>query len=344
MWDIIPINVSAMRIRIKSTAERMEKNMKLYFAPMEGITGYLYRNAHARYFGGVDKYFMPFLSPNKNHKWKSRERNDFMPEHNRDLCVVPQILTNRAEDFLWALSELEEAGYPEVNLNLGCPARTVVSKGKGAGFLARREELNTFLDKIFSAGEIGISAKIRLGMEDPWEILELIPIFNQYPWTELIIHPRVQKEFYRGKPHLDVFAEAARLSRAPVCYNGDLFSEAEVLRFQEQFPSIGSVMMGRGLLANPGLARKIQTGEEMKKDRFREFHDAVYHGYQELFYGDRNVLFKMKELWCYMIRMFSDPEAYAKKIKKVERFQDYEAVIDALFTERKLRKEANFEE
>ena len=110
--------------------------MEFYFAPMEGITGYIYRNAHQKFFPGMDKYFTPFLSPNENRALNPKEKKDILREHNIDLYVTPQILTNRADFFLRAARELkEEYGYEEVNLNLGCPSGTVVSKGKGAGFL-----------------------------------------------------------------------------------------------------------------------------------------------------------------------------------------------------------------
>lgn len=109
------------------------------FAPMEGITGYVYRSAHHALFPHVDRYFTPFLQPNQNHRFASRERNDVLPEHNKGITLIPQILTNRAEDFIWMAGELEALGYDEVNLNLGCPSGTVVTKYKGAGFLAKRK-------------------------------------------------------------------------------------------------------------------------------------------------------------------------------------------------------------
>ena len=81
--------------------------MQIYFAPLEGITGYAYRNIHSRYFGNeIDKYFSPFAAPNYTHHFKTREREDIDPANNQGLSLVPQILTNRPDDFLWAAEEM----------------------------------------------------------------------------------------------------------------------------------------------------------------------------------------------------------------------------------------------
>ena len=100
---------------------------KLYAAPMEGLTGYLWRQVHAALFGPADKYFTPFLSPNATRTFQRKELDEIDPAHNAGLYVVPQLLTNRAEHFLWAAGELYARGYREINFNLGCPAGTVAA-------------------------------------------------------------------------------------------------------------------------------------------------------------------------------------------------------------------------
>ena len=237
--------------------------MKLYFAPLEGITGYLYRNAHYDHFSGVDKYFTPFLSPNQNRALNPKEIRDVLPENNKEIPLVPQILTNRGEFFLRAARELEERyGYEEVNLNLGCPSRTVTAKGKGAGFLAEREALDCFFQEVFEKIRIRVSVKTRIGMDEPEEFRHLMKIFNKYPLHELIIHPRVQKDYYDNLPDWKAFGEAMRMSRNPVCYNGDIFTVEDFRRFRREFPEADKVMLGRGLLRNPLLAEEIRKEME----------------------------------------------------------------------------------
>ena len=169
--------------------------MTYLFAPLEGLTGYIYRNTHAAYFSPADEYFTPFLSPNQNRRFTSREKNDVLPEHNEGLHVVPQLLTNQSEHFLWAAGELAAMGYDEVNLNLGCPSGTVVAKKKGSGFLTELEALDRFLDEVCTKAPCAVSVKTRLGRYSPDEFPALLEIFNRYPLKRLIIHPRVQTDF-----------------------------------------------------------------------------------------------------------------------------------------------------
>lgn len=310
--------------------------MKYYLAPLEGITGYIYRNAYHQHFHPMDKYFTPFLMPNQNQSFTSRELNDIIPEHNQGLMVVPQILTNSAADFIFTAQKLKSFGYQEVNLNLGCPSKTVVTKNKGAGFLAKPEVLNAFFETIFSQIDIRISVKTRIGKDTTLEFPALMAIFNQYPLEELIIHPRIQTDFYKNKPNLEVFEAALKDSHNRVCYNGDIFSAQDYKLFHEHFPDVDCVMIGRGILANPGLINKIVMDTEIGKQQLRAFHDQIYRDYQAVLFGDRNVLFKMKELWFYLSHIFREPKKYIKKIKKAEKLRDYEIAVEALFRDREL--------
>lgn len=318
--------------------------MNLYFAPMEGLTGYVYRNAHRACFGGVDKYFTPFLSPNQNHRFTAKEEKDVRPEHNEGIPLVPQILTNRAEDFIWAAGEMKARGYREVNLNLGCPSGTVVSKYKGAGFLARQEALNRFLDQIFQEVDLEISVKTRIGIAAPEEFPELMEIFNRYPIRELIVHPRLRTDFYKNTPDRESFGYAVKESRAPLCYNGDIFTEEAFRSAASRFPSVERVMLGRGLLANPALAERIRGIEEapLTASRLAAFHRALYEGYRLAIPEERNVLFKMKEMWTYLICMFPEADRCGKKIKKAKSAGEYEAAVAALFREREPDPQAGY--
>ena len=308
------------------------------FAPMEGITGYIYRNAHRKFFKQMDLYFTPFIVPNQNRRFTSREKNDFLPQHNEGLSLVPQILTKNSEDFIWAAKELKEYGYGEINLNLGCPSATVAAKGRGSGFLAQPEQLDRFFEDIFSGLDMEISVKTRLGKDNPEEFYRLLEIYNKYPLKELIVHPRVQKDFYRNEPDLKMFQEAVLLSRNPLCYNGNLFSAKDYGEFADKFPTVDRVMFGRGLVADPGLAGEIRTGEKLEKEMLKAFHDEVLKGYEQTISGDRNILFKMKELWGYMISLFEDGERAAKKIRKAQHLSDYQREVDRLFQDGNFKK------
>lgn len=314
--------------------------MKYYLAPMEGITGYIYRNTYEKFFHNIDKYFTPFIVTNKSRSLKTKELRDALPENNKGMNIVPQILTNDCEGFITLSNKLQQLGYKEVNLNLGCPAGTVVSKNRGSGFLAKREELDMFLNEIFKMDDIKISIKTRIGKDNPEEFYELIKIYNKYPIEELIIHPRTQKDFYGNKPNLEVFKDALALSSNPVCYNGDIFTVDDNNKLIKAFPEVKTVMLGRGILANPGLMNEIKSNTDIDKKILKDFHDELLNKYIELFSEDRNAIFRMKELWGYMIYIFSDNKKYAKKIKKSQKLSDYKEVVLSLFMEQEIIKGA----
>lgn len=307
--------------------------MKYYMAPMEGITGCVFRGIHHSCFPAMDKYFTPFLSPTENGKLTPRECREIDPERNKGMYVVPQILTNNAAYFIQTAKTLKSMGYKEVNLNLGCPSGTVVSKGRGSGFLAFPERLDAFLYEIFSGLDIKISIKTRLGKEKPEEFQRLMDIYNRYDLEELIIHPRVQKDQYKNTPRMEMFAWAFSRGQSPVCYNGDIFRAEDETKLEEQFPSLPAVMLGRGLVACPGLLGEF-AGHRSDTRLLREFHDKLYEAYCQEFLktsGQKVVLFKMKEIWCYLYTSFRGGEQYGKKIKKAQTLSDYNTAVSAIF-------------
>ncbi|NLL80547.1 MAG: tRNA-dihydrouridine synthase family protein [Clostridiales bacterium] len=316
--------------------------MIIYMAPLEGITGYVYRRAFHETFGGLDRYFTPFLTPHTSCNFNAREKKDILPEHNEGIPVVPQILSNNAEDFIRVAEALLAYGYEEVNLNLGCPSGTVTARGRGAGFLADPKGMEVFFDRIFSALSMKISVKTRLGMEDAKEFETLLELYNRYPFSEVILHPRVREDYYKAPVRRDSFLYAMKQSRNRLCYNGDIFSVHAYHELEQEMDGIASVMIGRGLIANPGLAQEIKSKTAMTKEQFKQFHDRILTGYLDLEMGDKNVLFKMKELWYYMIHMFPDGKKYAKRIKKAERISDYRIAVETLFRERELIVDGGF--
>lgn len=305
--------------------------MQLSFAPLEGITGYRFRNAHAKWFGAADRYFTPFLTPNQTYKLTAREKNDVLPAHNAGLCVVPQLLTNHAEHALWALSVLGQQGYGEVNFNFGCPSGTVVVKRKGAGMLADVDALDRFLEAVCKGFDGKISVKTRLGLEQAEEFAAILEVYNRYPLCEVIIHPRVQQDFYNGHADWQAFGQALEVCRHPVCYNGDLFTVDDYARFCQAFPTVSRVMLGRGWVANPDLGNQIRGKGMLDKTRLRGFHDELYAAYCETLSGEVPVLFKMKELWFYQHVLFENGKKVLKKIRKAKRLHEYEAAVEEMF-------------
>lgn len=317
--------------------------MELYFAPLEGITGREYRLAHQRWFGGVDKYYAPFLSPTQDHVFTPKEKRNVFPEYNPGVPLVPQLLTKNPDDFTWAADELFAMGYGEVNLNLGCPSGTVVAKGKGAGMLADPENLNEFLYEIYRKASGPISLKTRLGLTDPEEFHRILQIFSRYPVSLLIIHPRVRQDYYKHPIRMEYFEEALRDYPGKLCYNGGIFTPADAEKFTKAHPDVDKLMLGQGLLADPALGRKLRGEGKLEREALKGFHDELYHQYLENFKSEKNTVFHMKELWQFMGRCFEGGEKLFKQIRKAENSAKYDAAVEEIFRSLPLRDGALWE-
>lgn len=300
--------------------------MRYYFAPMEGLTDSVFRRVHHEFFPGLDAYYMPFISPTMHRCFTAREKRELPEADSVPFRAVPQIMTKVPEDFLWAAEQCAQRGYDEVNLNLGCPSGTVVAKGKGSGMLADPDGLDRFLNRIFSEVEIPVSVKTRIGMESGEEFPRLMEIYNRYPIKELTIHPRVRKQFYKGNVERDVFRWAAGVSKNPLCYNGDLRRVEDVKALEEEFPDVKAVMIGRGLIGNPGMFCQNVTAEKLMA-----YHDRLLESYIEEFGGARNAMFRMKENWYYMIQMFEGSEKLWKKLRKTTDVEEYKTITRQIF-------------
>ena len=305
--------------------------LKYCLAPMEGVTDSIYRKIYARMFSPFDRYYMPFLTPTHEHLITARQQRELDPERNAGLDAVPQLLTNDPALFLWAADVLADMGYHEVNLNLGCPSGTVVRKKKGSGLLGDPAMLDRLLDGIFSRINTAVSVKTRVGLRCEDEFPAILEIFNRYPICELIVHPRVQADQYRGAVRTDAFELAMRESRAPVCYNGDLYCPEDVDALRTRFPALQSVMLGRGAVANPGLIGRMRGGEWITKDALRAFHDTLYAECRAVMPGFKPTVFRMREYWSFWEHMFDAPARQLKRIRKATCFADYEQAVQSLF-------------
>ena len=301
--------------------------MRYYFAPMEGLTDSIYRREHHRFFPGVDRYYMPFLSPTVHRTLTNKEDRELPFADAEPFCAVPQILTKVAEDFLWAAQVCKDRGYEEVNLNLGCPSGTVVAKGKGSGMLREPDALDAFLDSIFADSPIPISVKTRLGLENPEEFPAILEVFNRYPIQELTIHPRVRKQFYDGSVNMEMFRYAFSHSKNPLCYNGDLKNSGDIEKIQAEFPQLEAVMLGRGLVANPG----ILSGEKPNAEKLEAFMDALLESYIVAFGSSRNAMFRLKENWHMLITRFEGNEKLWKRLRKTTDLAEYRAITKEIF-------------
>ena len=301
--------------------------MQYYFAPLEGLTDRVYRALHHKYFPGVHRYYTPFFSPTVHRQLTPREAKELPPANSIGATVIPQLLTKVAEDFIWMAQQCKDLGYTQVNLNIGCPSGTVTAKGKGSGMLRKPEVLDRFLDQIFQHTPLPVSIKTRIGFTSPEEFPALLEIFNRYPLAELIIHPRVRSAFYAGAVDMEAFSYAVQNAHVPLCYNGDLRSLKDVEKIKAQFPAVQSVMIGRGLIADPGMLTPGGTN----LSQLETFYTELTEVYVETFGGSRNAMFRMKEHWGMLQHRFDGGEKLFKALRKTTDLSEYKALTQQIF-------------
>lgn len=301
------------------------------FAPMEGITGADYRRLHRELFGGADKYYSPFIALDAEGHFKLSHLRGLLPENNGQVPLIPQILTNSAHAFLTVAGQLRELGYPEVNLNAGCPSGAVTAKHKGAGMLRDLKSLDAFLDQVFSNTPVAVSVKTRMGLESTEEFPAVLEVYHRYPISELIIHARDRAGMYKSPADLAAFAKAVPSCRFPVCYNGDLFSPADLERLCAAVPTADRVMLGRGAVTDPALFRRMRGGPSLSAEELKQFHDRLFDGALSAGVSPVHAMARMKELWFYMICKFPGSDRLFKAINKSRRAEDYRTAVEALF-------------
>lgn len=311
--------------------------MRYYFAPLEGITDSIYRRLHHQHFPGITRYYTPFFSPTVHRNLTPKEARELPPADSLDFSVVPQLLTKNSDDFLWLARQCKDLGYSEVNLNLGCPSGTVTAKGKGSGMLANLAVLDSFLYDIYSNPPLDISVKTRLGYASAEEFPAILEIYNRYPIKELTIHPRVRSQFYNDAVDMDALRYALAHSKAPVCFNGNLCSLNDVQKFSKEFPEVDSIMLGRGLIADPGMLSPGGTDAKT----LERFYDALLEEYLEAFGGSRNAMFRLKENWRYLICKFDGADKLYKRLRKTTDLSEYIAITKEIFHNLPLRQSVN---
>ncbi len=304
--------------------------MDLSFAPMEGVTYGIYRQIHAEMFPGADRYYAPFVAPDSSGSFKAGAFRDLLPEVNKSVRLIPQILCNAPAPFLRAAEKIAELGYEEINLNIGCPSGTVVAKHKGAGMLADLSGLDRCLHEIFVGCPVRVSIKTRLGLHSTDEFPMILEVYQKYPLARLIVHARDRDGMYRSLPDREAFS-AALACRFPVEYNGDVFTPADALAVENRFPEISGLMLGRGAAANPALFRQLRGGSPLSASELRAFHDRLCDAYLGSGLSPHYTVSRMKELWFYQLALFPDSERAGKNIFKARNYAEYLTAVSALF-------------
>ena len=309
----------------------MNSEHQIYLAPLQGLTDFRFRNTYQKYFGEVDKYFSPWIKLDGAGKIKKSQNRDVSMENNTNVGLIPQIMCNKAEDFITLAKNLNDLGYNEINWNLGCPHPMITKRGMGSALLSQPQKIISILENAIPKIEVKVSLKIRLGFEQADESLQLRPLLDNIPLTEIIIHARTAKQMYRGDVNLESFEKCLKISRHEITYNGDLNSYTQFQTLKKQFPTIKKWMIGRGLIANPFLAGMIRCNSDQLPENyleiFEEFHQCLLESYAEHLSGEKHLLLKMLGFWLYFSLSFSESHKALKRIKKAKTLAAYQEAV-----------------
>ena len=306
----------------------------LLSSPLQGFTDYRFRNAFHKYFGGIDTFYAPYIRMNGKIVIKNSYKRDLALENNDTLEVIPQIMTNSDEEFLFVVKYIQELGYKELNWNLGCPYPMVTKRGMGSGLICNPEKIDHILKRVHNETDITVSMKMRMGYDTPEEIQDVFPILDKYPLKNIAIHARIGKQLYKGGVDLDSFQKCVDNTKHKLYYNGDITSVTKYREMQERFPSIDHWMLGRGLIADPFLPQMIKDNTTVYPENsmkiFREFHDTIFNEYQEYLSGPTPIKMKMLGFWEYFSQSFSNPQKVYKKIKKAGNIKNYQTAVSEI--------------
>lgn len=310
-----------------------KEKLPIHFAPLQGYTDAIYRQAHARIFGGIASYYTPFVRI-EHGDFRRKDVRELEAENNRGVVLTPQLIASTPETILHILSLFIEKGYQKVDINLGCPFPTLAKRHNGAGLLPYPDEVRDLLSAALeSHPDIRFSVKMRLGWEDAAECMALLPLLNSLPLSHITMHPRLGKQQYKGEVDLEAFQRFYAECEKPLVYNGDLLTLEDIENISKRFPRLAGLMIGRGLLANPALAIEYQQGEPLSPqammEKIRLLHADVFSQYGNLLEGgEQQLLTKMRTFWEYLL---PDGDRKAKKvIHKTSKLSNYQAAVSNL--------------
>lgn len=310
----------------------MQASPVILFAPLQGYTDAVYRNAHVRIFGGADYYYTPFVRLEKG-TFRNKEMRDVDPGQN-ETPLVPQLIAGKPEEFRLIVSRLVQYGYKRVDINMGCPFPLQVHRHRGAGILPYPEEAEALLETIHEYPGIRFSIKMRLGWNKHEECFSLLPFLNELPLEHITLHPRLGIRQYKGFVDLEAFGRFYEACNHPLFYNGDIRTKEDVETLCIRFPRLRGVMLGRGLLSDPFLAGTIRGTEYTPEDQqmlLKRFHSELFENYAAVLQGDHQLLAKMKTVWEYLLP--GADKRLRKKIIKSVRISQYSEAVQTLLSQ-----------
>jgi tRNA-dihydrouridine synthase B len=297
----------------------------LMLAPMQGLTNRVLRRLVIE-LACPDVVFTEFVRvrPGVKKSIKEADRRE-MSARQSDVPLVVQLIGRSREALITAAVAAGELGAEHININLGCPFGRMSSSSAGGALLKEPADLAAILEGLRRVVSGSLSVKLRSGYDDPRQVFSLLPLLEDCGIDFVVLHPRTVRQRYEGKADHAVTASLVEKCRLPVIANGDIFSVADFERIDGLTGAAG-FMLGRGAIADPWLFERIRgrlpavPTEEDRRKEVRHFLSALLEGYLQLFFGETQVLNKMKAVLCHIGDTALEPS-----IRKLKRSKNLDA-------------------
>ena len=303
-------------------------SLPIHFAPLQGYTDDVYRRIHHELIGGITTYYTPFVRM-EGGGVRNKDMRDIRPEFNEGVPVVPQIIVKSMKEFEYLVGIIEEKGYQEIDINMGCPFPMQAKHGRGSGLLAHTDIIQEISQAIQEKKHLHFSVKMRLGWESQEEWKPVLDILNDTPLRQITLHPRIGTQQYKGKTDMEAFAEFYARCKHPLIYNGDITTLVDIQSIETSYPNLAGIMIGRGLLARPSLATEYASGKESpweaRRNQLHEFHNRLMAHYETTANSEAQVHNRMRLFWEYMEAEIGK-KTY-KKIMKAGNLKNYLAAV-----------------
>jgi len=297
-------------------------------APMQGLTNRALRTLFVKRVR-PDVVFTEFVraQSDKRKCISDNDRLEIANEYNATPLVV-QLIGSNINYLVAAAETAQEIGAKHLNINLGCPYGRMTKNSAGGALLKDPGGLPLMLKKLRETIRGSFSVKVRSGYDDSSQLLSLVSLFEDCGIDFLIVHPRTVEQRFKGFADHDVTAAVVRKTSLPVIANGDIWTVADGDLVVSRTGAAG-LMLGRGAITDPLLFERLRgnypalSKPEQRAEELRDYLQELLVSYQELFCGDRQILYKMKEVLSHITDpSFSKQLRNLKKTKSLAEFSE----------------------
>jgi nifR3 family TIM-barrel protein len=306
------------------------KKGSLFFAPMEGVTDAPYRELMEFLYPEWDYLACDFLRVPSSHTYPDKHVIKHFGTKLKHKTMF-QILTSENAKTAETAKQIETLGYPWLDLNIGCPSKTVCKNHGGSSLLKEPKILQRIVKDIRSNFKHRFTVKMRIGYSDDSHFVTILKMLEDEGVEAITIHARTREQLYKGRANWDYIAQAVNTVNIPIIGNGDIWNAHDIDAIQQQ-TNCHAVMIARGALQSPWLASTFKQhiyDEHPDKimKRIRHYLEHIIHTNSHL--SEDVLLKKLKGLSHYLYTPLPNGEELKRKILRAQRLS---SLVNQVYT------------